>query len=790
MTTGTQTPLGVNALSSVLQNTGLSINQQIPQYVGTSHTLTTYTPGSIVGGTCLSNLTNAIQAAYVLGATMSDTTYNNLISIGASTIPALGNSLPPTYTYTGPTNTGDPTSSGAQTATWLPYSTSNKAITQWGFIRLLALQAWNEFNWNNAPTNSTVDYKEFTTSFSIAYSFMNYTNTAINSIAQSQTFLQGTYSNMDDLISADITGVSLATKVFGQDLIASGKVIDTSKLASFGLPSNLLSTLNKYNAITQSLSIALIAAGLTPTEVNQITAGQPATSIQEQKIYSAYLIIVGVDLADILTPLNCKTQGLNSLADLLNPLMLFPNSYQTLTVPLYNSTTGLPTNSKTYYPIYSGTSINSGITSPAVQAQIGTLTVPGVPQTNSNVSSNQVLPQGFGSYLVGILPVDVANGAGAFGYAMRQIKNVTNVPIEKLAQVVANMESTAGLNQVGGTNVPVNTTLASQGLSAIALGSGPNGSYTVSDFFGAMSCLPYPVANIYNGILQLQTSNLSTIYQNLYNAVTAVSYSDSAVQTYIDQANAEILAIQTRNPTAASSLNTSWNLVGTQLSIEQRARHTGIIAVQVTTPPTPLGSYPSSLIGFVDIIPSLTLETDPNMGNQTLEAIADTTTVGGQSIVAMGRQSRNEARLQQVGIATDTAIPPITPTQSASLLANGSGTVPAILVTTQANLATGITQPVSPIPAGFFDPTSNAYIVANMTATNNPTAPYAPSGPGQALDVGQANVPGSLAGSNYQNLIPPNLNTTYTSGVVSPSTYSVPEAINQVIHCNCDCWMS
>ena len=788
--TGKQNPLGVNALGSVLQNTGLTINQQVPQYVGTSHTFADYTPGSIVTNTCLSKLTDAIYQAYTLGV-MSESTYDNLISIGASSIPALGNSKPPTYTYHGATNTGDPTSSTAQRNQWLNSSGQyvraastnyNPAITQHGFVRLIALQAWNEFNWNS----TSVDYKEFVTSFSMAQSYISYSNSAINTVAQSLGFLKGTYSNMDDLISGDISGVSLSTKVFGQDLIASGKVIDTKTVASFGLPSNLLLTLNKNTAITQSVSIALIASGLTPSEVNQITAGAPATIEQEQKIYAAFLIIIGVDLADVLIPLNCKTQGLTTLADLLNPIKLFPNSYQTLTVPLYNSTT-LPTNSKTYYPIYSASGIHASITSPGVKAQVGNLSIPGAPQSSDVTVSDQVLPEGFGSYLVGILPNDVAQGAGAFSVSMRQIKNINAIPIEKLAQVVANIETTAGLNQVAGTDVPTNTTLATQALTAMALGSGPNGSFTFSDFFGAMSCLPYPVAIIYSNIQQLQTSTLSTIYQNLYDAVVdTISYSDSVVQGFIDQANAEIESILSKHPTVSNNLNTAWNQIGTQLSIEQRARYNGIIAVPV--PATALGAFPTSLVGFVDLVPALAIDTEPNMGAQTLEAISDTATPGGQSLVAMCRQERNKARLQEVGIHLDNNIPESTPLQIKTVLANG-GPTPTTLAVTLASPETGQDTTVVPVPSGYFDPVGNAYMVATMVSTGDVTAPFVPSGPGAPLDVGQADVPGSLAGSPYQNLIPPDLSTSFTSGILSPATLSVPDAIEQVVRCNCDCWM-
>lgn len=175
---------------------------------------------------------------------------------------------------------------------------------------------------------------------------------------------------MNDLITADIAGVSLATNLFGQDLIALGKAINLQRIDAFGLPSILLATLRQYNAISPSISLALLASGLQSSEIDQIMTEAITPSIaQEQKIYGAFLVIQGVDLENALIPLNCKTQGLTTLADLLDPKKLFPNSYSTLTVPIYNSAPG-PTNSKTYYPVFNTeASVNTALSEPAVTAQ-------------------------------------------------------------------------------------------------------------------------------------------------------------------------------------------------------------------------------------------------------------------------------------------------------------------------------------------------------------------------------------------------------------------------------------
>lgn len=395
-----QSPLGVNALGSFLNNQGLNINAATTNFIGSSKDNSTYTPGNLINNTCLSLLTYAINDAFTRGVpnggtTVANTTYNNLISIGSTTIPGLGNSVPPTYeiddpsgAWSGEATTGygiSGTTGQGQDATWLPYDTTNtnSSVTQWGYLRLIALQAWNAFNWNGSSvTAATPDYKEFTTSFQTVQGFKSYINKTILAMNNSKTFLQGTYSNMNDLITSDVSGVTLSTQVFGQDLINLGKALNLQRISVFGLPSALLQILNENSAITQDLSLALLSSGLSLTDVENILNGKPASKQQEQFIYGAFLIIRGAGLADILKPLLCKTAGLESLADLLNVKKIFPLSYASLTVPVYNSAPSI-NNSKTYYLLYTNNGVNPQLSNPAIKEQIGTLLVPGMTLTES-----------------------------------------------------------------------------------------------------------------------------------------------------------------------------------------------------------------------------------------------------------------------------------------------------------------------------------------------------------------------------------------------------------------------
>lgn len=510
--------------------------------------------------------------------------------------------------------------------------------------------------------------------------------------------------------------------------------------------------------------------------------------------------------------------------------------------------------------------------------------------------SIQPLPMGFGSYLDNILPENVAVAAGAFSAAMQQVKNIRTVPIEKFAQVVGNIESTKDLPLIGGTNVPVNTTLASAGTSLIALGSGPNGTYTMSNLFGAMSGLPYPWAKIESNVKSLQTSALTSIYRELFLAATweratasvqyttytdgfgttyyhvtgvtltdagggygrggaaapavtmtggsctttigtddtnagsngsgtfgrvislnftsgsdittvptisidyppgGTSFPDSIVQDYIDAANAEILSIRNNNINGSKILNDYYNQTGTALRIEQQSRQLCYAPVPEPKDST-LSQFPSTLYAFIDAIPTYAMNTLPHMFAQTLEAICDKTLIGGQSIIGMMRQERNQARLLEAGIQLDNNISgDIDPISTKILIANG------VLTTAQGTTPVSNMYP-APDPIGLYDPNTDDYYVINTGAiegTNESISIGEPSGVDgstgivvtpipNALATGSAQEPGSLAGSNYQSLIPPQLNTAYTSDILPSSVYSVKEAIEQVIKCNCDCWIS
>ena len=613
--TGKQSPLGQNVLGGILQNRCIRINPNAQFFMGISRSNSQYTFGALVNNTVLRMLVWAINDGYLRGVVPSST-YNNLISInGNNSCYALGNSKPPTYiaedaseswayhptnpttckavdygksagvsgALPGPANAGYSVTGNTdygQQATWIPYDMSNpnNSITQWGWIRCHALQAHNEFNWHAREglegavldSNPSPRYEDFLGSFNEAYSFIQYNNKTISTAQNAETFLEGSFSNMNDLITGDVTGVTLFTQGLAKDLQRLQKIFDFRRLDRFGFPSTLLQQLHDAGGLTKDLNLALGSAGLSEKEIKLLsTKNDHGTASQERKIYTAFLSIAGENLRvcasslttnrfflnDQLSPAFNDSLTIRTLADLLDPYYLFYNTRSTLTVPLYNTQVGLPTGSKTYYLIYPNNlsigalgdkGVNPALSSDQTRSIVGTLVTAGQPQptnddANTDGISTRKLPEGYDSYLGfpnEVVPEAIGVAAGAVRYAFLQISNIEQITPGKLGNCIQFLEllsddtTDANGTQASGTSLqkPIDEDLVSEIQAQMGLGSNVQGNYRMDDFFGNMSGNPYNWRGLYdllagdkeiqNVTASAQTSDLAAIYQQLFLAVT------------------------------------------------------------------------------------------------------------------------------------------------------------------------------------------------------------------------------------------------------------------------------
>jgi hypothetical protein len=224
--------------------------------------------------------------------------------------------------------------------------------------------------------------------------------------------------------------------------------------------------------------------------------------------------------------------------------------------------------------------------------------------------------------------------------------------IQKFSQVVAQLElTTLNLPLIDAeANVPVNTVGVDDSLSKIALGSGNSNSYRMCDFFGAASGYPYTrYYTIIQKILQqLPTNSLLSIYS------TMTVNTDAEIALFVSAANAEITKIYNNNKVLCDELNYYWDLIGKQLTVEQRA----IPSCLPNSNSVINNDDPNNIDLFVNNIEQYAMDTPDGESAKTLRDISDVSTLGGQSLVAMMRESRNAYRLSLIGGNLQNDIPP------------------------------------------------------------------------------------------------------------------------------------
>ena len=296
------------------------------------------------------------------------------------------------------------------------------------------------------------------------------------------------------------------------------------------------------------------------------------------------------------------------------------------------------------------------------------------------------------------------------------------------------------------------------------------------------------------------------------------------INELIIEADNEIQSILSNSPenfAKAKLLNANWNQLGTALKIEQRARYTAI-------PPVPiprdkfLALYPTALYNFVDSIPDYAANTMPHGPAQSLENVADFCDTGGQSLIAMMRQERNQQRLAEIGINLDNNISnTISEEDQKQLMANGTkcgatqntvdengNIIPGAGIQSENGLS--FTMPAFsntencegelqiPDKKTYYDneaealrkventiPGSIAPLLENPNC-NTIAGPQIPVGPSELLSTGIPNFVLGIEG----NVLPTMLNIDFTNGILLPAQYPVSDAIDNVIACNCDCWVN
>ena len=296
------TPLQLNAGAGLLQNQGLAPNAELVTVIADYNSTALIAP--LLDTITVSKTGNILSPSNLL----------TLETLGSVDCPALSDSVPDNYPS-------------------LPVSNDPPGLTG------LLTDTANTYMGNG-------DLSKFVQALSIADGYASQTNTFVNSAVNSQTYLGNTFTTTNDMITGDITTVNLAIPTFAQDLANLGNLIDLNNLDNLGAPLALVQRIVAIVGNVPVLSVYFIEQGV-PGDV-VINLNNPTISVTDsvQKLmYEAMLRITGDDLAQILRLLGVTTTGIATIADLLNPLRLFPLSFQSLTAPTAQGPRAIYTNS-------------------------------------------------------------------------------------------------------------------------------------------------------------------------------------------------------------------------------------------------------------------------------------------------------------------------------------------------------------------------------------------------------------------------------------------------------------
>ena len=372
---GTYTPLQLIAGAGLLQNQGITVPTSLTTAVSSYNSLP-----------FVEDLMDTISLGPAFG--LNAGVIASLKTLGNTTCPALGASIPSAYAGVNPliptTETG-------------------------GFGNLVI---------NNAELylgDGEVD--RFCQAYQIVVGYRGTVNELIQSAVNATTYLGPTFTTMNDLITGQFTSVNLALKCLGRDFAQLGNAIDLANLDDFGTPAAVLQQLSDEGQITAGtlscVALKLAEYGLTESDIVLLCTPDASTrtpstnefNALQKKAYQAMAAIDADCLGYVLDVLGVVTPNIKTMADLLDLKKILPESWISLTVPSAAGVTLL------FNP--------DGSVNPEVQAAL-----------NNSVSI--VLPAGCDE-LAKIIPPDQAVVNKAFQAGLQNVGGISTTTLPRVA---------------------------------------------------------------------------------------------------------------------------------------------------------------------------------------------------------------------------------------------------------------------------------------------------------------------------------------------------------------------
>lgn len=493
------------------------------------------------------------------------------------------------------------------------------------------------------------DLSKFTQAYDQAALFIGQTNDYINAVNTGATDVSGTFTNINDLITGGVSQVCTNPSALGKDLANLGYLINLEDLENWGTPMALVrSVIGRTKVVPPPMQIAFTVLGIDPDIVENLV--DPETEVDDhtqQIMFAAFSAMRNDSLKQIMKVLKIKNlNGINTVADLLNPVKILPLSYQTLRVP---SNAG-------FIPVYNGNNIN-----PVVKGSL-----PFYGQRASDTGYDMTAIDVMGAMT---LP-EYACGNKALTFILAQINGVIFMDLPTLADMLLNINTTDQPLIVNLTS-PLTPDLINYFKTLYPMGTGPNSTVVICDLFGTLAGyhirdpLQHTMSNIanvnverYNTICEAMETvvmgNKGIKFVQVPSGLTAnATYPtrEAAVKALIVSAQGEIANITATFPKETANLNNAWRTMSDQYNREITmvgAANIHFDSMRKNDRQTVM----SWCNRFYDFGQDMT----PGGHHEFLESVADKSNRPGQAIIAGMTHGLNETSLSKAGVFTNTGI--------------------------------------------------------------------------------------------------------------------------------------
>lgn len=606
-----------------------------------------------VGGVAILANTSVVSAIGNYYAVPAIAQYSNVVVTGnavlantvVSSLLTLGNTSFPAVTDTTPNS----------------FSNSIGPLSLSGFAGVITGQI------DNIMGNG--DLGKFDQIISAASGYCEQINGLINSSINANTLpANQTFQSQDSIITGGLSQLTQAFGAFGNDLGRLGLVLDLDNLPNIGSPAALLNRLTTLSTLPASVYTVLLAAGVSSSTLGDLPDAS-MTDAEQKLAYEGMTKVTGATLAQVLSIFRVTTAGITTMADLLNPVKLFPSSFNTLTAPTSN---GL----RAIYIDSTG----------AVNSNLLTILPPSV---LSPLLGNQTSQSTY-AQLKKIIPEDQALANKALQAGLEQVKAVFNVSLPDLGAAARRLESTKGLNLVTNIGTVLPSSVTDFYRQTLGTGTGNSGRILLSDVIGSAAgwVITGNIATTTttltsltdSGALSSLTNSANGVYTVMQNTINgqyttefgvdipvglpgAGNYADidtAFTNGLIPAANVLITNIVSNNSTDVANTTSAFGNCAQQIILE----NTNLLAAGIGFGNLIAGTQAT---GLVDSLPSYGLDTSEGGAAWFLEATANLNSQGGQAVVGTMREARNQESLQAVGIQTSIEVSNQSPQPQAPL---------------------------------------------------------------------------------------------------------------------------